>query len=104
MAEFICGVMAGAMLGVVVMALVCAGARADECAKCQERQNRERVADNTKGTITFIPDKGTGTIFGRFVPCRRDVDGVIGLWDTMENCFCETPGATSTLNRKGGCQ
>ena len=44
MAEFICGVMAGAMLGVIVMALVCAGARADECAECQERQNRYMAA------------------------------------------------------------
>lgn len=104
MKGFICGLMVGVILTVIVMSLVNSGARADECAKCQERQKWERIADTMKGIITFIPDKGTGTIFGRFVPCRRDVDGVVGLWDMIENCFYETPGATSTLNRKGGCQ
>lgn len=104
MAEYICGVLSGGILGVIVMVIVNAGARADECAECQERQDREQTADNTDGTITFIPDKETETLFGRFVPCRRDVDGVVGLWDTMENCFYETPGAASSLERKGGCQ
>ncbi len=33
----------GAIVGVIVMALVSAGAQADRCAECQERQNRERA-------------------------------------------------------------
>ena len=44
MAEYICGVLSGGLLGVIVMAIVNAGARADECAECQERQNRYMAA------------------------------------------------------------
>lgn len=44
MAEYICGVLCGGALGVIVMAIVNAGARADECAECQERQNRYMAA------------------------------------------------------------
>ena len=44
MAEYIYGVLCGGLLGVIVMAIVNAGARADECAECQERQNRYMAA------------------------------------------------------------
>ena len=44
MAEYIFGVSTGLVIGVVVMAIVNAGARADECAECQERQNRYMAA------------------------------------------------------------
>ena len=44
MEGFICGLMVGVILTVIVMSLVNSGARADECAECQERQNRYMAA------------------------------------------------------------
>ena len=43
--------------------------------------------------ITFIADKETGLIFGRFMPCKRRSDGAVGLWDTKEGKFVEILGA-----------
>lgn len=34
------GILIGALVGVIVMSFVNAGARADECAECQERQSK----------------------------------------------------------------
>ena len=38
MTSFIIGLILGATLGCMVMALVAAGARGDECAECMERR------------------------------------------------------------------
>ena len=44
MTEFICGLLVGIVVSVFVMSMVYSGARADECAECQERQNRYMAA------------------------------------------------------------
>ena len=42
MLEFLCGVVCGAVLDVIVMALVSFGASRDRCAECMEGRNYER--------------------------------------------------------------
>ena len=43
--------------------------------------------DFPRRTITLIPDGETGLIFNRFVPCKRNKDNAIGLWDTKDGKF-----------------
>ena len=51
-------------------------------------------------TITLYPDPETGLIRGRYIPCIRISDNMVGVWDTCKGEFIRIEGATSSVDKE----